>query len=475
MRMAKTAFQQCLCLTLLLCCTQTLAVRLSLDSSGQVLLFPLFLTGDSFQTVFEVRNQTDQGKALRFVVKDSVNGRPTLSLNVYLRPRDSWSGALFEPTGASVDTAESLLAPWVDQSCTFPARADIPDEGISLSDENFTEDLSGLLVSRSRLGSGYVEIYEMGTLSPTLAGDCAEINARWSPGGAWDLNPAQDIEAPGGGLEGYAVLVQVDAGRAHQYEALALADFRDAPLHTDPFSSRQPNLADVSPAESRVVETVVFGNRTLQVERVSTWSEFPVHAVDALLMATEARADFTASRELDALVFATLNFPTRPYHADAQTFFLPAEQERVLAPFTVSLPPADNETLEQNRLTVSSIDREGAAFDLQPFSGQANCDLANGAVTTVFLSRTIGFTQPCPYTQGIFRVPDNASEGEVRYQLDGEIVSDEGHVFSGLPIAGFVIQSIRNEQIDIRPGTVGVADYGWARALKIERQVTDPP
>ncbi|MEM9183008.1 MAG: hypothetical protein AAGB27_07610 [Pseudomonadota bacterium] len=473
--MAKTAFRQFLCLIFLLGCTQTQAVRLSLDSAGQVLLFPLFITGDSFQTIFEVRNQTDQGKALRFVVKDAVNGRPTLSLNVYLSPRDSWSGALFDPSGASVATAESVLAPCADQSCTFPARADIPDEGIALSDEQFTEDLSDLLVSRSRLGTGYVEIYEMGTITAALAGDCAEISARWTNGGAWDLDPGQDIEAPGGGLEGYAVLVQVDNGRAHQYEAIALADFRDDSLHTNPFSSRQPNLADVSPAESRVVETVVFGNRTLQVERVSTWSEFPVHAVDALLMATEARADFTAAQELDALVFATLNFPTRPYHADDQTFFLPEGQERVLAPFAVSLPVGTDESLDQNRLTVSSIDREGAAFDLQPFPGQTNCDLANGAVSTVFLSRTIGFTEPCPYTTGIFRVPDNASEGEVRYQLTGEIVSDEGHVFSGLPIAGFVIQSIRNEQIDIRPGTVGVADYGWARALKIERQVSDPP
>ncbi|MFK7956430.1 MAG: hypothetical protein AB8B96_10065 [Lysobacterales bacterium] len=467
---------RCFAIAALITCSSAGAVRLSLDDSGQVLLFPLFLTGAGFQTIFEIRNQSDTGKALRLVVKDPVNARPTLSLNIYLAPGDSWSSALFNPDGEqSIRTASAVLARSQDVSCTFPERVDIPQQGIALTDDFFTEDLSNIIVSLSRLSLGFFEVYEMGSLDPTLAADCEEISRRWQPDGIWNLTPDQDIQAPGGGLEGYAVLVDVDRGRAHQYEALALEDFRSMPLHTDPLTSRQPSLMDVSPAESRVLETVRFGNRTLQVERVSSWSQTPIHAVDALLMATEARTDYSVSADLRATVFTTLNFPTRAYHVDAGGFYLAQGQSRVLAPFRTSLPLAAEENLTSNVIGVTSVDREGRNFELQPFAGRTNCDLANGAVTTVSMSNTINFSQPCDYIESEFRVPDNAAEGEVRYQLSGEIISDEGHVFSGLPIAGFVIQSLRNERVEIAPGVRGIADYGWARALKIERQVSDPP
>ncbi len=473
--MSKQRLIHSIAIAALLACATANAVRLSLDDSGQVLLFPLFLTGGSFQTIFEIRNQSDLGKALRLVVKDPVNARPTLSLNIYLAPGDSWSSALFSPDpDQPVRTATAVLAKSEDASCTFPERSAIPDTGMTLSEAFFSEDLSGIVLSQSRRALGFVEVYEMGAMEPALATDCEEISQRFSDGGIWTTTPNQDLLPPGGGVEGYAILVDVDQGRAHQYEALALEDFRDSALHTHPLTSRQPNLMDVSPAESRVLETVEFGNRTLQVERVSNWSQTPVHAVDALLMATEARTDYSVAANLDATVFTTLNFPTRAYHADVERFYLAQGQDRVLAPFQTSLPLAAAENLEANAIEVTSVDREGRNFTLQPFSGRVNCDLANSAVTTVFMSNTIGFTQPCDYTEGEFRVPNNAMEGEVRYQLSGEIVSDEGHVFSGLPIAGFVIQSIRNTQIDVAPGVRGIADYGWARALKIERQVTDP-
>lgn len=455
--------------------TPAAAVRLSLDNSGQVLLFPLYLTGDGFQTLFEVRNLDDRGKALRFVVKDPVNGRPTLSLNIYLKPRDSWSAALVDPDldAATLENASGVLVPWTDESCTFPARGSVAPEGLLLSAEHFTEDLGDAVVT-TRRAFGLVEVYEMGTLDPALAGDCDAIAARWAAGGVWRADPAADIGAPAGGVEGYSVIIQTAQGRAHQYEAIALADFRTSALHTNPQSSRQPNLADVQPAESRVLETVAFGNRTLQVERVSTWSEFPVHAVDALLMTTQARTDYSVSPDTKAVTFTALSFPTRPYHVDLQRFYLAAEQPRIAAPFRVSLPRQAGEDPQANRVAVKATNRQGQAFDLAPFPGATNCDQLNGAVALVFMTSTIGFDQPCEYVRAEFRVPTNAVDGEVNYTLEGQIVSDEGHVYSGLPAAGFVFQALLNEQIDLGPGLRGVANYGWARALKVQRKVTDP-
>lgn len=473
--MNKTLRQRLFGLLLAAGLTPAGAVELSTDGSGQVLLYPLFLTGSSFQTLFEIRNQSAEGKALRFVVKDPVNGRPTLSLNIYLTAGDSWSGALFTADlQATVDQSTASLAPWNDLSCTFPSRASVPAGGLALSDEFFSEDLSDILAPQSRLALGFVEVYEMGTLSTELAGNCAEIDQRWAQGGIWTTTPGQDLSAPRGGVEGYAIVVNTEQGRAHQYEALALQNFRTEPLHTDPRSSRQPSLMDVFPAESRVVQNLVFGNQIVRSERISTWSDFPVHAVDALLMATEARTDFSVSPDFGGITFAALNFPTRTYHVDRQGYFLPQGQDRVLEPFKASLPLAPGETLADNIIAVSIIDREGRGFELQPFAGRANCDLANGAVSIIFKSNTIGFTEPCAYTRAEFRVPSNASEGEVRYQLSGELVSDEGDVYQGLPVAGFVIQSITNANIELRPGVEGIANYGWARALKLEREVSGP-
>ncbi|MEM9531002.1 MAG: hypothetical protein AAGA23_08785 [Pseudomonadota bacterium] len=461
--------------TLMLLTPAVSAVRLSLDNSGQVLLFPLFMTGSGFQTVFEIRNQSSAGKALRFVARDPLNGRPTLSLNVYLEPGDSWSGALFSPDAdAAVSSAEAALAPWVDLSCTFPTRASAPD-GLALSAAHFTEDLDEIFAPESRLANGFIEVYEMGTLPEELAGDCDAISSRWATGGTWRQDPLADLSAPTGGIEGYAIIVNVDNGSAHQFEAIALADFRTSPLHTAPDMDRQPSLADVDPPESRVLETVVFGNRTLQVERVSTWTEFPVHAVDALLMATAARTDYSVSRDTDAQTFTALTFPTRPYHVDAQAFYLPAGQNRVLAPFAVSLPAAGGENKQETEVKVQAQDREGRVFQLSPFAGRPDCNLAQATITTVFMTNTQPFTSPCPFTRAEFRVPNNAADGEVRYGLSGEIISDEGHVFRGLPIVGFVIQTITNNNVDLGNNRVGLANYGWARALKLERDVSDGP
>ncbi|MDJ0653407.1 MAG: hypothetical protein QNJ40_04575 [Xanthomonadales bacterium] len=471
---------QGLCVLLgLLLCQSAGAVRLSIDNSGEVLLFPLFLTGDGFQTVFEIRNRDSQGKALRFVTKDPVNGRPTQSINVYLKPNDSWSGALFDPETetTTLTGATARLRRWTDDSCTFPTADTVSADGLPLSDQEFTEDLGDLIVP-TRLAFGFVEVYEMGTLDPALVSDCDAIAQRWDSNGVWGSGSDEarnaDIGEPTGGIEGYAVIINTESGRAHQYEALALADFRDAPLHTAPGSGRRPNLSDVQPAESRILETVEFGNRTLLVERVSTWSASPVNAIDALLMTVSARTDYSTSSQLRAVALTVLTFPTRPYHSDHQGYYLDSPDDRSMAPFRVSVPPQAGESLQDNKIAVTAINRKGESFELAPFSNATNCDLINGTVSLVFMTSIIGFDYTCEYYRAEFRVATNAQEGEVKYSLQGEIQSDEGHVYKGLPVYGFVIQSLLNANIDLGGGQIGIANYGWIRALKSERVVTDP-
>jgi hypothetical protein len=454
------------------------AVNISDDSSGQVLVLPFYLVGGGFQTIFGIRNvDTQRGRALRFVTKDPINGRPTLSLNIYLKPGDSWSSALVDPSGeASIDDADASLARWVDESCTFPALSEIPETGLALSDRFLGEDLGDTIVS-NRISAGFIEVYEMGVIDAELAADCDGIAARWASGEWMDQDVTAErgagVSMPDGSLEGYAAVINVDAGRSFHFEALVLDDFRRSALHTHPDHSRVPSLADVDPPESRVLESVQFGNRVIRVERISSWTANPVNAVDALLMTESARSDYSSSVDINAVASVIMTLPTRAYHTDAEDFYQ-AESGRQLPPFKVSVPLAAGESLQQNALRVKAVNRKGVETELKAASGARDCNLINGSLVNVFMTNVVGFGHTCEFIRAEFQVLGPATEGEVSFFFDGQIVSDEGHVFHGLPVHGVLLQSLGNRFINLPGGDRGIANYGWARILKTQHRVSDP-
>ena len=465
-------------LTATLLASQAAAVNISDDSSGQVLILPFYLVGGGYQTIFEIRNQdSEMGRAVRFVTKDPINGRPTLSINIYLKPNDSWSSGLLDPTGmASIDDATVSLARWVDESCTFPALSDMPDEGLALSDRFLDEDLGNAMVS-NRISGGFIEIYEMGVIDPDLAADCAAIASRWETGQwlASDLQAERGagVSAPTGSLEAYAVVVDVDRARSFHFEALVLDDFRSSSQHTHPDNARVPNLSSVDPAESRVLENVEFGNRIIRVERISSWTANPINAVDAVLMTESARSDYSSSTGTNAVASVVLTLPTRAYHTDAADYYR-APGERQLAPFKVNIPLAPGESLEQNALTVKALNRKGDEIELKAASDARDCNLVNGSLVNVKMNGIFGFGKTCDFDKAEYQVFGPAIEGEVSFFFDGQIVSDEGHVFHGLPVHGVLLQSLANRFINLPGGLRGIANYGWARILKTQHRVSDP-
>ena len=467
-----------LLLATLLTPIQSVAVNISDDSSGQVLILPFYLVGSGFQTIFEIRNQdSERGRAVRLVTKDPINGRPTLSLNIYLKPNDSWSGALVDPSGtASINEAAVSLSRWVDESCTFPALSDLPDSGLALSERMLDEDLGDTIVS-NRISSGFIEIYEMGAIDADLSADCTAIANRWATG-PWraadtEAERGAGVSAPSGSLEAYAVVIDVDSGQSFHFEALVLDDFRRSALHTHPDNARVPNLASVDPAESRVLENVQFGNRVIRVERISSWTANPINAVDAVLMTESARSDYTSSTEINAVASVLLTFPTRAYHTDAADYYQ-VPGERQLAPFKVHVPLASGESLEQNKLVVRALNRAGHKIEIKATLGARNCDLVNGSMVRVFMTNFINFDYTCDFVRAEFRVLGAAIEGELSFYFNGQIVSDEGHVFHGLPVHGVLRQKLENGFINLPGGVRGIASYGWARTLKTQHRVTDP-
>ena len=130
-----------LAIVLILITSGAQAVKLSVDGRGQVLLFPYLVADSNNETSITIRNHDREfAKALRLVVKDPINGRPTLAINIYLKPGDGWSGTFADPNDSGPRTAVGHLLPWSDESCTFPQLADLPEAGLAFSDSELTED-----------------------------------------------------------------------------------------------------------------------------------------------------------------------------------------------------------------------------------------------------------------------------------------------------------------------------------------------
>jgi len=145
-----------------------------------------------------------------------------------------------------------------------------------------------------------------------------------------------------------------------------------------------------------------------------------------------------------------------------------------LAPFKVNVPLAAGESLEQNALAVKALNRKGIETELRAAVGARNCNLVNGSLVNVFMTNIIGFDHTCEFTRAEYQVLGPATEGEVSFFFDGQIVSDEGHVFHGLPVHGVLLQSLQNAYVNLPGGLRGIANYGWARILKTQSRVSDP-
>jgi hypothetical protein len=440
------------------------AARLSEDATGQVLLFPQFLAGSGWETTIRIKNTDDErARAVRVVFKEGVNGRPTGAVNIYLTPGDSWEGTVkdvVEGAFRSFQVAEGRLALWEDDSCTFPSRDSLPSVGLMLNDDLLDESFGDVEVP-NRTSSGFVEVYEMGTLLPVHAADCAAVSRRFNAnGGAWFDSSVETLRnraigQPRGGLQGRMSLINVDFGAAFHMDALVIEDFSDRAMHTHPDFSRRPSLMDVNPAvSSRFVERLV-GGQIQKVRRDSNWS-YPVHAIDALLMTTVARADYH-SESFEHRAFLLMSMPTAPYHNDADGFYLEGV-ERVSAPFSEQASLGQELNAVGPPVEVVATNTEGETFNLMTSGGNSRCEELRGALTGIDLSNIINFTQICSLDEAELRIPGVAIRGEVNFTFSGEIVSDESDVFQGLPVFGNMFQLFRSQN--------GINSHGWAQALK---------
>ena len=293
-----------------------LAVQVAQNGLGQVLLYPYYTiraTRDGpYNSLFIITNTAADTKVIRVRFRESKNGRPVQSINVYLVPNDSFAAAVVpDPTS----TGAELL--WYDQSCTDPPVAVATDASHALPFNNL--QYSGLNAdfedaSLARTGEGYIEIFELGVVKDATA--LAALKPDRTVSGvvpdcptavAVALDDVSKIGPPTGGLMGSGFLINVFASTLYSYDATALDDFTRVALWSRP-TAATPTLDDVNPKLSRIFDGAILRQSSWDVAKGAR----PADPVSAVLMADQVLNYFVLDRFTASSTDWIVTMPTKP-------------------------------------------------------------------------------------------------------------------------------------------------------------------
>jgi len=303
------------------------AVSLSSDGTGQVLLIPFYTVRDGHVTSVSISNRNQaHTKVVKLRFREGLRGASVLDLNLFLPPRDVWTGAIISnESGASLQSSDS--------SCTSPR---VPTEGIPFNNLHYTgqipgtqNDQGGDTLDRTR--EGLVEIIEMGVVANAaddnfstatqvgnsvaravqheslgLPRDCSVVRVA-------GLFPGQgDLRAPKAGLAASGIIIDSQRGTEFVLPVTALQRFfvpvdPSGDLYTEP-GSLKPDLGSVFPARSDIINP---DRGEPSVFTVSDWVAAggqAIDAVSAVLMKPELAGDYDVSDGFQSEL--VLTFPT---------------------------------------------------------------------------------------------------------------------------------------------------------------------
>lgn len=447
----------------------SVAVHLSNDSTGQVLIYPYYTVQSGNQTLISVRNTSQLGKALKLRIFEGRNSREVLSLNLYLGPEDIWTAAIF----ATTDSAPGALIS-NDTSCTVP-QLNQSEERInglpyrSFSNVNYVSfNADGGPTTLERTREGHVEIIEMASILPdsTLAAlvnheagtptGCDALAREWlsNPGGSGPY--FSSISAASGGLTGTAAIVNSAEGISINFSPETLDGFYRISEHTRP-DSPIPSLRSAKPES-----IVLHDGEAIR----SSWSNSE-DAVSALFMAERLHNEFTNEAALNAASEWVLTFPTKRFYTDSALNGLTAIPVR---PFTRAMANGHACELADHYI----YDRSGGGFrvpgassafpPLPPISYCHSINIATIQQQILGVSRVLG-------SRTLNNISTQLTVPSGWLEIDfSSVVSDgvpvtremraslEGHVFVGLPVIGF--SAVRLENNSAAPGIRGY--YGGA-------------
>ena len=335
--------------------------------TGESLIFPFYSAENGNNTLVNLVNTTGAHKAVKVRILEGQNSQEVLDFNLYLSPEDHFSFAI-----SATEAGGGMLATG-DNSCTVPA---IPADGVPfrtllIEDDRSDGDADGVGAYENggveRTASGYIEVIEMGQLDPdadadvdlargTAAAsainvataithdsngmpvDCSLVVDAWTEQpaasaarGLWfDESEGADGTGDsefnalwnGGGLYGYATVINVPQGAAFGYDAVAIADHVGAggvagagadgsDMHYPP-GDIFPNFADSAFDTTAIITEdgssteITFTAYSAAVDRLQ--------ALNATIMHDQVMNDYVTDEDIAATTDWLFTFPTKGLH-----------------------------------------------------------------------------------------------------------------------------------------------------------------
>ena len=495
------------------------AMYLNHQGTGETLIFPFYSSESGNATLINLVNPTPGYKAVKVRVLEAQNSQEVLDFNLYLSPEDHFSFAI----SATQEGGGQLVTR--DNSCTVPA---IPADGVAFrnlkyaddkqdSDPADAADFDNTGIGRTQ--TGYLEIIEMGQLDPDSApiidsaglGDSATvaINAAaavthgsdgipancdvlvkaWSRvdgvDGVW-LAESRTTELTGdaeflpdwsgGGLYGYATLINVPEGTAVGYDAIAIADHvavgaSGSDMHYAPGDIR-PNFGD------NALDTAAIVSVNGAAITLDFFGDYPsdatqrVQALNATIMASEIYNDYVTDPDIGAETDWLLTFPTRAFHINGTE---PVEPFSQLWTGQSACEPSKLSALDREESTATTrFDDEQPDFSpappTPPGPGPQNSDVplcyesnllqfgTESAASTATI--TVGVNAFLDAKNGWAKLslaPETLDSTLDQCDIDGDITTDAAlkdpcqrtinagdAQLQGLPVVGFAIQKYVN-------------------------------
>jgi hypothetical protein len=380
--------------------------------TGETLIYPFYSAENGNNTLVNIANTTTGTKAVKVRILEAQNSQEVLDFNLYLSPEDhfSFSISATDEGGAKLVTG--------DNSCTVPA---IPADGVAfrnskyLGDKLATKDDPATAADESknnfdntgigRTQVGYIEVIEMGQLDPAAAptidksakgainaaaaikhgsdgvpANCDILVDAWSTiagvDGVWlaeskttDLTGDSEFLAnwAGGGLYGYATVINVPQGASFGYDAVAVADHVGAgatgsDMHYQPGDIR-PNFGDDAFDTASIV-SVNGAAVTLDFD-----GDYPaesterVQALNALIMSSEVYNDYVTDSAIAATTDWLMSFPTKAFHVNATE---PVEPFSKLWDGQKACEPSSLATVDREESAPEVVPPGSAAPDFSP-------------------------------------------------------------------------------------------------------------
>lgn len=324
------------------------AVQVSHGGDGQALMFPYYSVENGNYTALHLTNTTDEFKAVKVRFRRSTDSADSLDFNLYLSPKDMWTGAVLPGAGG----IPKLVT--YDTSCISGQTEASQQAGIPFHP-----------VVGQKAQKGHIEIIEMASWDRELAekaivnngvtveqaiehvaadangvrrpGNCAAVTASWVAGqGHWATVYEADAEGntdgvfretdlgtvPTGGLYGNAYVVNPDEAWASSFAPVVLSELytgennnHHAPRYALPdlqgVSGKTGSLIDI---QTLVIGLNASGPQKDELEKLINLQNHGMVGfaeIETALAKASVMSDFTVGGASEATTELVVTFPVK--------------------------------------------------------------------------------------------------------------------------------------------------------------------